>query len=89
MMDPDMDLKHRQSIDNTVVSPNTPENTPHHINLINEILFIAPGKYITTSYSQLSAKKKYLTSTNLSQNFFAFKNVPKSVQLYVLLKICA
>jgi hypothetical protein len=26
----------RQSIDNTVVSPNTPENTPHHRNLINQ-----------------------------------------------------
>jgi hypothetical protein len=35
-MDPDMDLKRRQSIDNTVVSPNTPENTPHHKNLINQ-----------------------------------------------------
>jgi hypothetical protein len=31
-----------------------------------EILFIASGKYITTTYSQLSAKRKYLTATNLS-----------------------
>jgi hypothetical protein len=41
MTDPDMDLKCRQSIDNTVVSPKILEKTPHHRNLINlNILFI-------------------------------------------------
>jgi hypothetical protein len=33
-----------------------------------EILFIASGKYITVAYSQLSAKKKYFTETNVPEN---------------------
>jgi hypothetical protein len=38
MMDPDMDLKRRHSIDNTVVLLIPPENTHHHINLNNLLL---------------------------------------------------
>jgi len=38
MMDPDMDLKRRHSIDTTVVFLNSPENTPHYRNLNNQII---------------------------------------------------
>jgi hypothetical protein len=38
MMDPDMDLKRRHSIDNTVVLPIPPENTLHHRNLNNQMI---------------------------------------------------
>jgi hypothetical protein len=39
-MDPDMDLKRQQSISNTVVFLNIVENNPHHINLIDQIIFL-------------------------------------------------
>jgi hypothetical protein len=38
-MDPDLDLKRRQFIRNTVVFPNIDEN-PHHRNLIDQIIFL-------------------------------------------------
>jgi hypothetical protein len=39
-MDPDMDLKRRQSINNTVVFSNIVEKNPHHRNLIDRIIFL-------------------------------------------------
>jgi hypothetical protein len=36
MVDPDMDLKRRHSIDNTVVFFISPKNTPHHRYLSNK-----------------------------------------------------
>jgi hypothetical protein len=35
-----MDMKCRQSINNTMVFPNTTENNPHNRNLIEQIIFL-------------------------------------------------
>jgi hypothetical protein len=39
-MDPDMDKKHQQSINNTMVFPNTIENNPHHRNIVEQIILL-------------------------------------------------
>jgi hypothetical protein len=48
--------------------------------------YYALGKYISATNSQFPAKKKYLTTTNLSPQNSALKIMPKFLQLYGLLK---
>jgi hypothetical protein len=82
-MDVDMDLKRRQSINNTIVFPNITKN-PHHRNLIDQIIFLYGRETLDEIHDleKLSVKiKKRIVDLVFLKNYRNRNVLPKFVQI--------